>query len=267
MTAYDNNIQATEMTPLPEFFDIYYGTTHERYTSYSEDTDFGFYTWTAAPIKRTSFNRDNDFATLQTTISTYPSPLLRLYVAAQPVEPVYITIYRALTADLTSYATIFSGVVKSVQFAEGQVSALCVASAQYLKKKIPPYLYQAFCNHTLYDTGCGLDKAAWKITGILTVVSGTRLAATIWTTKPDGWFNGGYVEIGGDKRLIIKHIGANFTIHAPFDNRATPGASADAYPGCDKNPATCKAKFSNFDAHFLGMPYIPTRNPVIQGFK
>ena len=106
-----------------------------------------------------------------------------------------------------------------------------------------------------------------RITGILTVVSGTSLAATIWTTKPDGWFNGGYVEIGGDKRLIIKHIGANLKIHAPFDNRATPGASADAYPGCDKNPATCKAKFSNFDAHFLGMPYIPTRNPVIQGFK
>ena len=264
---YDSNIQATEMTAFPEFYQMSFGTTIERYTSYSEDVVFGFYTWKAAPIKRTSFSRDSDFSALTTTITCFPTDMLKLYVASVPVEPVRIIIYRALTANLSSYATLFSGLLKDVQFSGGQVQALCIAEAQYLKKKMPPMLDQSFCNHTLYDTRCGLDKLAWKISGLMTNVNGTSITLVEASTKANGYFNMGMIEVAGDMRMIIKHIGSVLTIHTPFDSRAAVGVNANIYPGCDKNPLTCQSKFNNHTNGFLGFPYIPTRNPVIMGFK
>lgn len=264
---YDTNIQATEMEALPEFYDISYGATHERYTTNTTDLLFQLYTWRAAPIKRTSFTRDNDFSILTTTITTVPSELLRLYAVSTPMEPVKIVIYRALATDLSSYATLFSGLIASVQFSNGQVQVKCEAQSQHLKKRVPQYLYQAFCNHTLFDNGCGLHKMAYKTSGALTYVSGTTLKIAECASKADGYFDQGMIEIGSDKRLIIKHTTNTLIIHTAFDSRAIVGVVADCYPGCDKSPATCKAVFNNFKDHFLGHPYIPTRNPVLDGFK
>lgn len=265
MTLSDN-IQATEMKPIIEFYDIVHGSTVDRFTSYSEDTVFLYHTYVAIPIKRTNLSRDNELSVLQTTITTIPTDLFRLYVASQPLEPVTITIYRAALDDLTSYALLFSGVVNNVQFNGGQVQAVCVADAQYLKQKIPIYLYQAYCNHTLFDGRCAVDKNTYKVSGVLTYVSSTTLKAAIFATKANGYFDQGYVQCGDDKRLIIKHIGDTLTLQAAFDTRAAIGVTVDAYPGCDKSPDTCKNKFSNFDK-FLGHPSIPSRSPVTGGFK
>ena len=264
---YATNIQETQMVSMPQLFKITIGGVSEYYTDYSTNITFLFHEYLAVPIKRTSFSRDNDFRALETTITTIPTDTLRKYIALQPVEPVEVVIYRSITTDLTSYTTLFRGVIKGVQFANGQVQAACIANTLYLKKKIPRFLYQAFCNHTLFDTRCGANRLSYKLSGTLTYVLNTTLKADAFATKPDGYFDQGYVQIGDDMRLIIKHTTDTLIIHAPFDSRAVASVVVDAYPGCDKDPDTCKSKFNRFTDGFLGCPSIPTINPVLVGFK
>jgi len=264
--SYNTNIQETQMEVMPELYVVEYGGSTERFTNYATDIVFLGHTYTAISIKRTSITKDADLRAQTFTITTIPTDFFRRYVPATPVEPVGIKLYRALYSDLSSYALIFQGLVKSVQFSGGQVGVECIANAQYLRKKIPSYIYQAFCNHRLFNTQCGVNKLTYKVVATMTSVSGTTLKAAVFATKPNGWFNKGYIELSdtGDKRMIIAHSGDTIVIHAPFDSRVAVGISLNAYPGCDGSPTTCQTKFNNYDNALL-MPLIPSRNPVVNG--
>jgi len=265
---YNTNLQNTEIQTMTELYNVTYGNSVEYFTNSKTEVVFNNKTYIPIPVQRTNISKDVEMRTQTFTVTTIPTDLFKQYIAATPVEPVNITLYRALNSDVNNeYALIFTGVVKSVQFAKGQVAIECVANAQYLRKKIPPYLYQSFCNHTLFDTRCTLDKTAYAVAATLTYVSGTTIKSAAFATKVDGWFNQGYIELGDnlDKRLIISHTGDTCILHIAFDARVAAGLTMTAYPGCDKKPDTCKNKFNNY-TNALVHPLIPTRNPVLQGY-
>jgi uncharacterized phage protein (TIGR02218 family) len=190
------------------------------------------------------------------------------YVANQPIEPVTITVYRILASDPTQYVVVFKGSVMQVSIEGNQVSAKCEAKSQYLSKRIPNVIHQSFCNHDVYDTGCALNDAAWKVSATITTVSGASLVAAAFNDYADDYFKGGWITYDGDMRLITSHTQgtSTVTLQIPFDSRVYASVTVDVYPGCDGNPSTCVNKFNNL-VHFLGMPYISSRNPSIYGFR
>ncbi len=267
--SYATNLAAKQQETTPEFYKITIGATTYRYTTYGSDQTFLANTYTSTTIKRSGFSYDDDFGVVQVTLTAALNDLFRTYIANQPSEPVTVTIYRAIKSDLTDYVTLFNGQVKNVAIKKQQVTATCVARSIYLEKRIPCIIQQSYCNHDVFDSGCTLSGLSWLVAGTITDVTASTLTAAAWTAYDDDYFMGGMaVTAAGDARLITGSTKATGVIdlQIPFDSRVGAGVVVDAYPGCDGNPATCINKFNNL-TNLLAMPYIPSRNPVLYGFK
>lgn len=267
--SYTTNLAASQQESMPEMFLLTSGSQIERYTSYQSSVTFLGQTFKAGAIKRSSLSYDSTFGSVGVKITAQLIDTFSQYVANQPITPTRIKIYRAISSDLTDYVVLFSGQVKEVTIAGNKAQATCESKSLYLSKRLPTIIYQAYCNHDVFDAGCGLNANSWKVTGSLTGVSGSTITSSSWSNAAgyeDGYWTGGRVVVGSDMRLVIDHTDDTLTLQIPFGSSVITGTSVDAYPGCDGSPQVCKNKFDNLDK-FLGMPYIPSRNPVIWGFK
>ena len=252
-----------EMQGLPEMYDFVYAGNHERYTTWPEDIVFLGTTFQTAPIKRSGFTFDKEFSSVRCTISAPVTAGFERFVTNTPLEPTTLTIYRALKSDLTDYSILFVGLILTVGFSNRIAQAICESNSGILNHETPRIVYQSYCNHEIFDAGCGLDYTAYIVNAVVTV-SGSTLSSATFDTYDDGYFNIGRVQYGADERLITDHTGTDLEIHMPFDSTLVDGSSVVVYPGCDGKPDTCRV-FNNFEDHFLGFPYIPSKNPVYWG--
>jgi hypothetical protein len=72
--------------------------------------------------------------------------------------------------------------------------------------------------------------------------------------------------IGGYRRGITRHAGAELHLSAPLLAPLVAPVRVSVFAGCDLLPATCQAKFNNFP-RFGGYPYIPIKNAFESGLK
>lgn len=266
MTTYTTNLGLTEQISMPELYEFSSAGTYYRYTSYNTDITFDGNLYEARPIKRGGISRDIQFGKVKLNVDAPVSDVFQQYIASQPIEPVTLTVYRAVSDELTSYVIIFAGTVKSVGIQNNVARATCEARSRLLEQKLPKIIFQSYCNHDIYDTGCTVSDVLYRVTGTITAVSGSTLTAAAFGTYADDYFNLGKVVYGSDIRLITDHTGNDLTIQIPFDSSVAVGTEVYAYPGCDGDPTTCDTRFNNL-SNFLGFPYIPSRNPSIWGFK
>lgn len=117
------------------------------------------------------------------------------------------------------------------------------------------------CWKELYGVTCRVDRGAFKEAGVATDVQGAVVQAQVFAGRPDGYFSGGWIEVGGiARRMILSHIGNTVTLTGPISGFAT-GASFDTFPGCDHSTgANGCAKFGNLP-NFGGKKFVPERNP------
>ena len=268
---YESNLVARQQESTPELYLFTAGNRITRLTSFYTDVTFNGNTYTAAPIERGGLSYDSDFGSTSVQIKMLLNTDFNRLLATQPIEPTNIKIYRVLSSDTSEYVLLFNGQVKNVTINGQTVQGVCESRSIYLKKRIPKYVYQADCNHDIFDSKCALLESAWKVTGTVTHITGNTIRATEWSNVSgyaDGYFVGGRLVFDDvDMRLITEHVDDMLTIQVPFTTSDVyVGISVDAYPGCDGTPETCRDKFNNL-TKFFGMPYIPTRNPVIWGFQ
>ena len=263
--SYASNLSEHAQDSIPEFYRLITGNETERFTSYRNDLTFLGNKWLARPIKRSGFQRDTEFGAVSVTITALILGTLKRYIANQPVEPTNVTIYRATSSDLSSYIILFDGQITNVAVQGNMIQATCENRSAFLRQRLPRVIYQAFCNHNIFDGGCALNLAAYAVSGKISGIAGNTISCAAWGARPSEWFRGGHVVVSHDMRLITAHSGNTLTLQTAFGQYVVPGLTATAYPGCDGDPETCKNKYNNI-AHFLGMPYIPSRNPVIWGF-
>jgi uncharacterized phage protein (TIGR02218 family) len=184
----------------------------------------------------------------------------QLFALYNPISPVALTIYRKHRLD-PEEIIIFVGQVVTASFDGPQATLTCAPISDAFRRLTPSIVYQSQCNWNLYGTGCGLNKNNFKDSGAVLAVSGAIVRATVFGTRPAGWYNNGWAELAnGDRRFIIDHIGDAITLQSPFPSTLTVGAAIDAYAGCDRSEAACMSKFDNL-LHHLGFPRIPSRNP------
>jgi len=267
--SYATNLANSQQETTPEFYHIQVGAANYRYTTAQTSLTFLGNTFAPAAIKRGGFSYDTEFGSVTVNLTAAMNPLFKMYIANQPTEPVNVKIYRSILSDLTDYVILFNGQVKNVSIDGQQVTATCASRSVYLEKKLPKLIYQSYCNHDVFDSGCTLSGVTWRVSGVLTDVTASTITAPEWTAYADNYFKGGMAyTLDGDARLITGSTQSTgvLEIQIPFDSRIAVGESVYAYPGCDGSPETCQTKFSNL-TNFLGMPYIPSRNPVIYGFR
>lgn len=239
------------------------GATVYRYTSADRNitlaiADVGTYTPTVVDRDSIDFSQEDTAQNVAVRLLT-ADPVAQLFIAYNPIVPVALTIIRKHRTDPEEVVQ-FVGKVLSVVFEGPQATLTCAPISEVFRRRIPSLVFQSQCNWALYGPGCGLDKNAFKDSGTVLAVSGASVQAAIFGTRPDGWYNNGWLELAsGDRRFILAHVGEVVTLQTAFP-ALTVGASVDAYAGCDRTETTCAAKFNNLVNH-LGFPRIPTRNP------
>jgi len=254
---------ATKRRPS-ELYDIYYGSTHYRYNSTDSSITYGGNVYSPATIGRDTISYDSDFniTTLDIKIAHITDPVIE-YIALNPIDIVWVDVYKIFYDDLTTAVVTFTGEIKSVTFQGAEAVMHCVGFEYFLKQKVPYYRYQSSCNNILYDTKCTKSAASYKTTTAVTVsADGKTLTSASFGAKANTYFQYGYVVFGNYKRSIVDHTGNNIKIRFPISTLDT-GESVDAYAGCDLLITTCRDKFSNMN-NFFGMPFIPIENPSVR---
>ena len=85
----------------------------------------------------------------------------------------------------------FTGRVLMARFTPEDTCELdCAPDTEILRRNLARATFQAPCNRVLFDAGCGLSNAFWKVTGSVTSVSADGLTVKVaeCTGKTNGWF-------------------------------------------------------------------------------
>ena len=154
---------------------------------------------------------------------------------------------------------LFQGRVTSVD-AVGRTSATVTVASDLvlLDLDMPRNLYQPTCVHALYDPGCGLQRSAWGVPGM--VGTGTSATQIVWAGADPKFAQGTLaftsgVLAGQSVGVKIASAGA-LALAYPLAAVPAVGDAFTAYPGCDRTQATCAQKFAN-TANFRGFPFVP----------
>jgi len=230
-----------------------------RFTSYDKNYTYSGYIYqptyfsfdrlrqTADPFKNDlniSFNQSNTFAFQQA-----------VYRNSEPTT----VIVRRGHVDDGDFFIQWKGRVIGREINNSEINLVCESVFTKLKAIGLRAKYEHYCRHTLYSAQCAANKPSKTVVGTVDSVSGNVISISEVDALADGYFDLGVVDIGGVKRAVLSHIGANLSLLSPFDTNIL-GLSASVSAGCNKTLAICDSKFSN-TINFGGFPYIPVRNP------
>ncbi len=160
----------------------------------------------------------------------------------------------------------FSGRVSRVEPSRYSVKLTVVAEIEILTTPLPRNLYQPGCVHTLYDSGCGLARATFRVSSAVTAGSTTSAILASTLTQATGYFDLGVLTFtsganSGTERTVKTYTNVTgvktLNLALALLNAPQVGDTFDVLPGCDKAQATCSTKFANL-ANFRGYPYVPT---------
>jgi uncharacterized phage protein (TIGR02218 family) len=198
------------------------------------------------------------------------NPFAARYLSIVPGQVATCTIYAIQRDELPSITLkqIFEGTVRGVRFPGTGVSAIMGlrSSESATSRAIPRRTYQALCNWTLYDAGCGVDPALFSHVGLVTDVTDNTITVTGASAFADGTFNAGFAKPAGisDFRLITGHVGNVISLLLPFPTSIV-GQNVTITQGCDHLIAGhCLNRFNNVSEH-SGFAFIPLKNPFETG--
>ncbi len=168
----------------------------------------------------------------------------------------------------TAVYTIFAGRPAEVDTTDTVVVVTLNDYRELLSQQMPRNVYQASCRHTLYDSGCALNQASFAVAGSL--IGGSTpsvLQSKSLVAGGSGTFTLGKVIMtsglnNGFSRTVRAWDGkGQFSLLNPLPFNVMPGDTFNAYPGCDKQMATCTA-FANL-VNFGGEPYVPDATTAV----
>lgn len=203
-------------------------------------------------------------------ISIYPKPSDMVdgmpITAAGPAgtfDGASIKLERAfMTAPNTVVGTVvlFVGRCADLTCGRTELQLRVNSSVEALNCNLPRNLYQAPCLHSLYDTDCGVARASFGISSIVTSGS-TSILLNSGLSNQDGWFDRGYIvmlngALAGARRTIKKYSDSSILLLSPLPATPSVGDAFIAYPGCNKS-SDCAEKFFNL-SNFRATPLIPT---------
>jgi len=161
---------------------------------------------------------------------------------------------------------LFNGEINVDEIDRGTARLSVLSDLALLNVQMPRNLYQAGCLHTLFDAGCALVKATFAAPSTVAANS-TQTQIHCGLTQAADYFALGTITFSsgpnaGVSRTVKAYTPGIITLSLPL--KAMPGAgdAFNAYPGCDKQQATCTTKFNNLP-RFRGFPYIPIPETAI----
>lgn len=130
---------------------------------------------------------------------------------------------------------------------------------EIFNRQLPRNLYQPGCQWTLYDSGCGLNKASWATVSSISATS-TKNTIQCGISAATGYYDLGVVEftsgiLDEERRTIKSQIGGEITLSYSLVTAPEVGDGVILWAGCDKKQTTCTVK-GNLPK-FRGFPFVP----------
>lgn len=187
------------------------------------------------------------------------------------LDGAYVKVERMVTdnwADTSRGALwMFGGNVSEITQIGRTTAALTVKSPlEQMNQVCPPDMVQPGCRYRLFEARCTLSKAAYGVNS--TVAAGsTKSQINCGLSQAADWFTLGTITFTSGANTGISRTVKSYApgvIGLSFPLLATPGIgdAFTAYPGCDKQQATCSGKFANL-VNFGGEPYVPIPETVL----
>ncbi len=248
-----------------ELYDFSRGVTHWRYVDVDRPAVVEGLTYLAARgIKRTAIvqsaeeSRNNIEITAPFTLS-----VLNVFRPFPPMQRIHLKIRRVRVSD-GLVIEAWNGIASDVDDVNESVSVIrcqtlmAAVSANGLRRN-----WQVPCPHTLYGPGCGVPQEDFRTDAVLSDSLGTVVKAPQFASRPDGWFDGGFIRFPDgadvDYRFVMSHVGDTLTLLTPL--QLPVGASVAGFPGCDHVlTGDCVDKFDN-ELNYGGQHTIPPVNP------
>jgi len=188
-------------------------------------------------------------------------------LAAGLYDDAVVEIWRVNWADTAQRVLMRSGSLGEVRRSGAAFTAEVRGLAHYLQQP-KGRLYQSACDADLGDARCGidLDNPAFRGTGTVLAAPTPRLfTASGLAIFTAGWFTRGLVTFTSGanagrshevKRHTLAATEATIELWQPMASAISAGDTFTVTAGCDKQLATCKARFANA-ANFRGFPHMP----------
>lgn len=188
-------------------------------------------------------------------------------LAAGDFDDARVEIYRVDWTDPESRVLVRCGSIGEVRRAGNAFAAEVRGLAHYLQQT-RGRVFQYSCDAELGDSRCGIDLEHPSFRGEGTVTSslGDRIFATVDLSEfADGWFTRGLLTfVAGDnagravevKRHQRREHDVTIELWQPPGAPMVAGDTFVITAGCDKQHATCRAKFSNV-VNYRGFPHMP----------
>lgn len=253
------------------------GTTL-RFTNFDTDVTFSGQTWLKdAPVfirNQTRIVIGLEVDTLQVTVSPSDSDQIGSQtwlqaVCAGVLDGALVTLDRAfmdLNLNVAGIVNMFVGYVAQLSIDRMNIEMTVNSPLDLLSVQMPRNLYQSACQHVLYSSGCGANKATFSTAGTV-LGSPTILSFTSGVSGASGRYNLGSLQftsgsLSGTKRSVKSWASGIMTLLNPLPLAPAIGDAFTVTAGCDHRKDTCNSLFNNL-ANFKGFPYIPVPEAAI----
>jgi hypothetical protein len=286
MQDFFDQTRETQQAQSAELYIITHTGHVHYYTSYTRDVTYNGQLFEKNTIRRSKIAEDFNPSARKCSVSGMVGTggVFSFLIDTEPDVAVSVEIYRLFLTS-NNVHTIFKGRMRRYTV-KNQKADVNFESVGYLTQhRIPRLRLQSYCNNTLFDDACTIDRDEYRIGGRI-VGLGTEIEILtdreiVVTTA----FNDSFGENLGDKaadyltdgiayfdqfyRYVSKsddYLGdptrkvLSLQMVFPSSLMVT-GTEFNLYPGCGKDPAICVSKFNNL-TNFMGFPYIPAGGNV-----
>ena len=265
MSFHDREVSTSDGAPV-ELYDFYRGTLHWRYTNADRDIVYDGLLFRAIPISRNEIEQSSEVKKLGLTIKAPMTiEIYEQFRVAPPGSAIGCIVYTyqagGAVGDVIPEWTgrVITCVRKGIQ-----VELVCEPMYISLMAMGIRRRWQKSCPHLLYGPGCKVNKTQFVVPAVVQDVQGLWVTVPAAISKPDYYFEGGYIEWTDffglpDYRGIEEHVGDKIRLSYGFDGIVS-GTAVSIYPGCAHTMQMCKDRFNNL-LNYGGTPYIPQKNP------
>jgi uncharacterized phage protein (TIGR02218 family) len=130
-------------------------------------------------------------------------------------------------------------------------------------------VYQPGCRTQLGSAACGVDLAAWTVSGTLSAVSADGLTLSDPArAEPADHFAGGKITLtsgasAGLSMEVKTYAPGQVLLQLQLPRGAAAGDTYTLHAGCNKTFATCVARFAN-GVNFRGEPHVPGMDQIVR---
>lgn len=244
-------------------FEFIRGSTTYRYTSADRNITIGDNTFAAKPIKCGEMRFTGDVQADELTVSVPASlPMVDDFTLTPPQERVQIKVsrYHVGADPVVRWVGFVDRVVRT---SRTKASVICTSLLAGLQGNGARLIWQRQCPHVVYSPGCGVNKADFAVTGVVTLIDGDYITAEGFADAGDMRLVAGFVEwtttAGNKMWRAISYQNLDIVTLLGGPRGVELGMTMTAYPGCTRDPDGC-ALFDN-ESRYGGFLHLPGQSP------